>query len=310
MKPTTIIPVWNQKLSELKETLESIKNQPTQVIVVDDGSENNGEIKKLVKKYEFKYIYQKNKGPASARNLGLKNAKSEIIIFLDADCVPEKDFIKNILQPLEDKNISGVQGDYITKNKNSFIARFVGYEIAYRHRRMTGFIDHIATYACAYRKKVLGKGFLTKFNRPNMEDIELSYRLFSKGKKLVFEPSAKVSHTHIGNFTGYLKQQFKRGYWRVLGHYKYPKKLIKDSYFGNTILIQGILSLLFIFFPSTLFLLLLYISNIPLGYFCFKSDKSFLMGLLAPFIASCRSVVGVVGFGVGVVRFMFGKIYK
>lgn len=323
MKASIVIPMYNAE-KHIEKVIKALKYQSeknTEIIIVDDGS-TDGSLN-LVKKYvnsKIKLIYQENQGPAVARNRGIKEAKSDILIFLDSDCIPAKSFVKNILKPFKNPRISGVQGDYITKNFDNFMARYIGYEIGYRHKNMKGEIDHIATYACAYRKKDLVKGFLANFKEPNMEDIELSYRLSKQGKKLVFMPSAKVKHPHPENIFKYLKQQFKRGYWRVLGHYKYPQKLIKDSYFGHTIIIQGILTLLL--FISILFsykaIILssyaLYISNFSFGLYCFKKEMEIqaivnnwnpsAMIVFVPLIASFRSIVGVIGFGWGIINFL------
>lgn len=351
MKASIIIPMYNAE-KHIEELLEALTKQSSfllEVIIVDDGSTDNS-FKIAIKtriNFPLKIIKQENQGPATARNMGIKEAKSDIIIFLDSDCIPTKNFVKNILKPFKNPEISGVQGEYITKNFNNLIARYVGYEIEYRHRNMKGKIDHIATYACAYRKKDLGEGFLTDFKEPNMEDIELSYRLSEQGKKLVFQSLAKVKHPHPENIFKYLKQQFKRGYWRVLGHYKHPKKLLKDSYFGSTLFIQGFLVLLlflsflfpvnltiFRFFspkedisffsfieifkalPFLFPLLLLYFSNFPFILYCIEKEREILVNkksficeslILFPLIASLRSIVGVLGFGWGILNFYLNK---
>ena len=54
-----------------------------EIIVVDDGSSN--ETAKVVEKLPVRYVYQENKGISSARNLGIKLAKSKIVAFLDDD---------------------------------------------------------------------------------------------------------------------------------------------------------------------------------------------------------------------------------
>jgi glycosyltransferase involved in cell wall biosynthesis len=86
---SAVIPAYNYGVfimdaveSVLAQTYENIE-----IIVVDDGStDNTGE---LLKPYEeagkLRYIYQKNAGNASARNLGITSATGEFIAFLDAD---------------------------------------------------------------------------------------------------------------------------------------------------------------------------------------------------------------------------------
>lgn len=87
MKVSVIIPTFNRE-KRLKEALDSVLNQtikPFEIIVVDDGSTDN--TKNLIKRNypDFNYIYQENKGVSAARNLGIKNAKGDLLAFLDSD---------------------------------------------------------------------------------------------------------------------------------------------------------------------------------------------------------------------------------
>lgn len=324
-----VIPMYNaEKL--IIETLDALKKQTFkhfEVIVVDDGSTDNSF--NLVKKYRANFslrvIKQKNSGPATARNNGVKHAKTNIIIFIDSDCVPHPDFVEKILIPMKNKEVFGVQGEYETKNKKFLISRYIGYEIYYRHEKMKNRnIDHIATYACAYRKEALGKGFLNIFKKADMEDTELSYRLAKENKKLVFQEDVIVKHPHPSSFSRFIKQQYTRGYWRALGHLKHPSKLVKDSYMGMSMAVQGSLSLAFfimlifyiisiflsgltrLIFLPLLFLALIYLSNVPFGIYCLRYEKKMLF--LAPLLASIRSIVGTIGFLKGIICFkMFKK---
>ena len=91
-----IIPLYNKE-RQIVRTLDSVLAQTVsdyEVIVVDDGSRDNGS--EIVKDYSTKdsrvrYIYKENGGVSSARNRGIKEAKGEWILFLDADDVLESD---------------------------------------------------------------------------------------------------------------------------------------------------------------------------------------------------------------------------
>ena len=84
-----IIPVYNTKISFLKDCFESIKQQSYtnyEVIIIDDGS--NQETKNFLKNYESKYkiIHQPvNKGIVIGRKTGISNASGDYVIFLDSD---------------------------------------------------------------------------------------------------------------------------------------------------------------------------------------------------------------------------------
>lgn len=93
-KVSVIIPSYNRaKLvgraidSVLKQTFSDYE-----IIVVDDGSQDN--TKDVLSAYDrkIKYIYQSNRGISGARNRGIKEAAGEYIAFLDSDdlWIPEK----------------------------------------------------------------------------------------------------------------------------------------------------------------------------------------------------------------------------
>lgn len=82
-----IIPTFNRAVL-LKKAVESVLAQTYpdfELIIVDDGSTDN--TKDLVLKLDRRIIYlrQDNKGPASARNLGIKTSKRPFLAFLDSD---------------------------------------------------------------------------------------------------------------------------------------------------------------------------------------------------------------------------------
>lgn len=84
---SVIIPSRNYGLF-ISESIESVLSQtypPSEVIVVDDGSEDNTE--EIVKRYssDVKYIFLDKCGVGAARNAGIKNSSCEYIAHLDAD---------------------------------------------------------------------------------------------------------------------------------------------------------------------------------------------------------------------------------
>ena len=91
---SVIIPTFNREKFIL-QAIKSVQKQSLhveQIIVVDDGSTDNTQ--KLLENEDITYIYQKNSGVSSARNLGIKMAKHEWIAFLDSDDIWQKDKIK------------------------------------------------------------------------------------------------------------------------------------------------------------------------------------------------------------------------
>ncbi len=84
---SVIVPVYNgaRFLSEAVESVFCQKYNPLEIIIVDDGSTDDTAKVAMSMGEDIRYIYQRNGGPASARNTGLRMVCGEIIGFLDAD---------------------------------------------------------------------------------------------------------------------------------------------------------------------------------------------------------------------------------
>jgi len=102
-KVSIIIPAYN-KQDSISETLNSIYKQTFsnfEIIVIDDGSKDN--TKQVVESFEkdVVYIYQENQGQGAARNEGIKAAKGDYIVFLDADDYWEPEFLETCYHFME-----------------------------------------------------------------------------------------------------------------------------------------------------------------------------------------------------------------
>lgn len=84
---SVIVPCYNAArfLPEALATIRAQRYEPLEILVVDDGSTDN--TPDVVSGFgsEVRYLRKPNGGPASARNLGLREARGEWIAFLDAD---------------------------------------------------------------------------------------------------------------------------------------------------------------------------------------------------------------------------------
>ncbi|MFN3301364.1 MAG: glycosyltransferase family 2 protein, partial [Sediminibacterium sp.] len=119
-KPTVsvVIPLYN-KGKYIERAISSVLAQtypPLEIIVVDDGSTDNGP-ERVLKFNDPRIILirQENRGPGAARNTGLARAKGKYIAFLDADDEWLPNFLKTGLLMLEDEkaNVAAVWTGYI-----------------------------------------------------------------------------------------------------------------------------------------------------------------------------------------------------
>lgn len=112
-----IIPVYNssQYLERLINSIMNQKYENYECLLIDDGSsDGSNDIiqSRIGNDKRFKYIYQNNNGPSSARNHGLKIANGEYIVFVDSDDYLHKDYLWYLLSSISEEYDLGVCGYY------------------------------------------------------------------------------------------------------------------------------------------------------------------------------------------------------
>lgn len=102
-----IVPVYNIE-NYIERCLNSLINQTyenTEIIVIDDGSSDNS--KNIVDTYKnIKVIHTDNKGLSAARNLGIKNANGEYIMFVDGDDYVSTNYVSHMVKSIDDKDVA------------------------------------------------------------------------------------------------------------------------------------------------------------------------------------------------------------
>ena len=327
IEKSIIIPVYNAEdtivdcLDSL--TKQSINKEDFEVICIDDGSTDR--TNKLLKNYNkilnYKVFTQVNKGPSQARNKGAELAEGDIILFTDSDCILDENWISEMLKPLEDKSIAGVQGAYKTK-QNSIIALFDQIDIESRYNKMkkNDFIDSIGTYSAAYRRDVFMKygGFNTNYKAASGEDFEFSFLLNKNGYRLVFTENAVCYHRHPDTINKYLKTKFSRGYWRTLLYKNYKNKIYNDTYTSFILKLQYLCIILFIILSvlvllnfinkitPIIFAILFILLQFP--FFFFSVKKNYKVALLSFIIVTLRSIFFLTGMMLGASHLIMGKL--
>ncbi len=246
---SVIVPAYNAAatldLCLRSLTCQTFCRSAYEIIVVDDGSADNTAA--IAENHDVRLVQQPNRGPAAARNRGAQEARGEIIVFTDADCEAEKDFLEKLLAPFADPGVSGAQGAYLTR-QTSLTARFAQVEFEDRYALMARYdsIDLAATYAAAFRRELFlaMSGFDASFPVANNEDTEFSYRLCNAGCTLVFAPDAYVYHQHPETLRRYLRTKYWRAYWRMVVYRKYPEKAVRDRYTSTPVKLQTMFMLL------------------------------------------------------------------
>jgi glycosyltransferase involved in cell wall biosynthesis len=235
LEASVIVPARNAART-LGPCLESLLAQKApgktfEIIVVDDGSVDDTAA--VARRYPVLCLSQPRMGPAGARNVGVRNARGGIVLFIDADCQAAPDWLVQMLKPFADPSVSGAKGSYRTRQRE-WVARVVQaeYEGKYRYMRKSRQVDFIDTYSAGFRKDIFSwaGGYDTSFPYPSVEDQEFSFRLARAGCRMVFNPDAVVYHLHADSLGTYFRKKFRIGYWKVRVLRRHPGKLWRDSH--------------------------------------------------------------------------------
>ena len=177
-----IIPCYNVEKS-VKKTLDSWTMQDFddyEIIAVDDGSTDGTRdviynCKACIDR--IRIIEQKNEGVSSARNNGLRNAKGDYIMFLDADDYVTSDFFENIIPVIKDNHKSVVVfGYHWSKKHKDVIPHSNG--LKYLRRTLLG-LENPMIWSYVAKRSVYEKwSLLFDRNFAYAEDYHLFIRLF------------------------------------------------------------------------------------------------------------------------------------
>lgn len=217
-----IIPTYNNR-DYLKENIKSLYNQTYpkdkyEIIVVDDGSiDGTGQWVELQRnKYHcnLSYFFQKNKGPASARNLGIRNSLGEIVAFIDSDCIASCTWIEEIIKGYDDNRVAGVGGRIKALPTASKISQYCVY-IKMNEQPLinkTGIV-YLITGNASFKKNCLNNvgGFDERYNFAGGEDPDLCYRLKRQGYIFRYNRDAVVYNHHKEKMGEFFKTYFNYG---------------------------------------------------------------------------------------------------
>lgn len=105
MKLSVIIPVYNgaRFLAGAVRSVLRQNYQPTEIIIVDDGSDDATPQIARALDGDARYIRQENAGPAAARNTGIGAAQGELIAFLDVDDLWAADKLRRQASALDEQ---------------------------------------------------------------------------------------------------------------------------------------------------------------------------------------------------------------
>jgi GT2 family glycosyltransferase len=163
-----------------------------------------------------------NVGAARAKNLGVKEAQGDIILFTDADIMLQPDTLSLVVKHFEEPTVAGVVGLLGQRLKyDNFSSQFKNLWMYYTYQRLASSRDAkcgvglFFTSIASIRKNVFEQmgGFDSNYRGASItEDIEFGQRLLSAGYKVRLDRRLTVEHLKHYLFVGLLRTDLERAF--------------------------------------------------------------------------------------------------
>lgn len=225
---SVIIPCRNEE-KYIGQCLDSIIEQDfekenLEVLVVNGASQDNtrGVVNKYANQHPFiKLLENREKYTPFGLNIGIREAKGEIIVRMDAHARYEKDYISKCVKYMKEYNADNVGGVIKTlPTQNTFVAKAIAiclsslFGAASFFRLGSRKIREVDTvFGGCYRKEIFQKIGLYNENLIRSQDIELNLRLKKIGGKIILSPDIVSYYYPSADFISFLEHNFNDGFW-------------------------------------------------------------------------------------------------
>jgi mycofactocin glycosyltransferase len=224
---TVLIPVRDRPAA-LDRCLAAVGRQYP-VLVVDDGSADEAATAQIAARHGAALVRRPVAGgPAAARNTGLAAIGSELVAFLDSDCVPPAGWIGLLAAHLADPLAGAVAprvvapaGPVATGRRSGAAARYAAargsLDLGGSEARVVPMtrVAYVPTAALLVRRAALiaqpGTGQVFDPDLRYGEDVDLIWRLHAAGWRIRYEPAVRVPHDGPDSWTGLLGRRFRYG---------------------------------------------------------------------------------------------------
>ena len=194
----------------LKYTLQMLDNQTKQnfeVIAVDSGSTDGSW--EYLQEYNPAVLYQiapESYIPGKVLNEAIRHAKGNIIVFNNADCIPQdRNWLKNLVTPLLADNTAATFCRQIPRiNAHPLVRK--DYERAFGDGSIHKTWRHFFSLASSAVKRDVILQYPFNEDIQYSEDIEWSWRLKQLGLHIKYIPDAVVEHSHNYSIKGIAKR--------------------------------------------------------------------------------------------------------
>lgn len=214
-----IVAVYNgeRTIEECADSIfaQSFPKSDIELLLVDNASTDR--TRAILDRYRGRAVilHETTRGPAAARNCGLRNATGDIIAFTDADCVVHREWLSRLIEPLRDHTVGIAGGTILARRPCNAVEAFG--ERIHDHQMAIEYDSppYAITMNWASRKSVIDEVGPFDENLLRCEDCDLAYRIVAAGYRIVHAPAAVVYHRNEQSITGLIAEGYAHGYHSI-----------------------------------------------------------------------------------------------
>jgi glycosyltransferase involved in cell wall biosynthesis len=211
---SVIVASFNSKPT-IADCLNSLCRQETghrfEVIVVD--SSNDGTEALIAADFpEVRLIhFAERKYPGDARNVGIAEARAEIVASIDADCIADKKWVAEIMAAHQDPAlvVGGAIANAVPRNYVGWTAYFCEFS-EWMPGAARGWRTNMATANISYKRSAFRK-YGRFIEGTYGSDTDFNWRLGREGHRILWIPEISVSHQSIESLGQFIRHEFHHG---------------------------------------------------------------------------------------------------
>ena len=170
-----------------------------ELIVVDDGS-GDGSADVAGRFADLLVRRPEGGGPAAARNHGVRQSRGDILVFIDADVSVHRDALRRLAQTFDTDDVAAVFGSYDTSPRApGLVSQYRNLLHHWVHSQGRGEAETFWAGLGAVRRDVFMAAGAFDETMPQLEDIDLGYRLRALGHRILLRP--EIQGTHLKHWT-------------------------------------------------------------------------------------------------------------
>ena len=222
---SVIIPIYNGE-KDLPELLECLEKQTypqelVEYLLVDNNSRDRtseilaNAVQNSKKGFNLQHLTEaKIQSSYAARNRGIRRSQYDLLVFTDADCRPQPNWLTELVKPFQDSQVGISVGEIIALTGNSLLEQYAEQKelMSQKFLLQHSYCAYGQTANIAIRKQAFIDVGLFRPYLTTGGDADICWRIQKESHwQLKYAPEAIISHRHRSNFKTFKSQFYRYG---------------------------------------------------------------------------------------------------